>query len=319
MRNWNRMFMAAFFSVGLAPLAWAQHGHGEQGHEHGKAVEFKMPTTYAGAVGEIEHRLHEISELMASKQLAKVHAEADVIQKVAKVIGQLALKADSGVPQESVKEVNLAGKDLAAKFNAIDAAADSGDAAGTKAVYDEMVQLAGTLAKYVPKVYRCPMRCEGEKTYDKPGKCPECGMVVQDVKSHLDHEPKHGGVFFMTPDQKHHLEGTYSTSNEFRVYFYDEYTKPIPALRFAAEGEAWRAEGPVWSDGQEKAKAFRMHVGPQELYLTGQVDAAITFPVRIALHVDFKDGTKPPAFSFDFDQASQEPSGGKEQQGRDGQ
>ena len=25
-------------------------------------------------------------------------------------------------------------------------------------------------------VWACPMHCEGDKTYDKPGKCPVCGM-----------------------------------------------------------------------------------------------------------------------------------------------
>lgn len=29
--------------------------------------------------------------------------------------------------------------------------------------------------------YICPMRCEGNKTYDKPGKCPVCGMELQPV------------------------------------------------------------------------------------------------------------------------------------------
>jgi hypothetical protein len=24
--------------------------------------------------------------------------------------------------------------------------------------------------------YQCPMKCEGEKTYEEPGKCPQCGM-----------------------------------------------------------------------------------------------------------------------------------------------
>lgn len=26
--------------------------------------------------------------------------------------------------------------------------------------------------------YQCPMKCEGEKTYDKPGKCPLCNMQM---------------------------------------------------------------------------------------------------------------------------------------------
>ena len=26
--------------------------------------------------------------------------------------------------------------------------------------------------------YFCPMKCEGEKTYDKPGNCPVCNMKL---------------------------------------------------------------------------------------------------------------------------------------------
>ena len=28
-------------------------------------------------------------------------------------------------------------------------------------------------------VYQCPMDCEKGKTYDKPGKCPVCGMDLE--------------------------------------------------------------------------------------------------------------------------------------------
>src|ERR1044072_3786586 len=30
--------------------------------------------------------------------------------------------------------------------------------------------------------YQCPMKCEGEKTYDKAGKCPMCQMDMKEVK-----------------------------------------------------------------------------------------------------------------------------------------
>lgn len=30
--------------------------------------------------------------------------------------------------------------------------------------------------------YSCPMKCEGDKTYVKPGKCPECGMNLKKVE-----------------------------------------------------------------------------------------------------------------------------------------
>lgn len=47
--------------------------------------------------------------------------------------------------------------------------------------------LAGALAfsscgeeKYTK--YQCPMKCEQEKTYDKPGTCPVCGMKLKGIK-----------------------------------------------------------------------------------------------------------------------------------------
>ena len=30
--------------------------------------------------------------------------------------------------------------------------------------------------------YQCPMKCEGDKTYDKPGNCPVCQMELKEVK-----------------------------------------------------------------------------------------------------------------------------------------
>jgi Cu2+-exporting ATPase len=30
--------------------------------------------------------------------------------------------------------------------------------------------------------YQCPMKCEGDKTYDKPGKCPKCKMDLKKME-----------------------------------------------------------------------------------------------------------------------------------------
>ena len=30
--------------------------------------------------------------------------------------------------------------------------------------------------------YQCPMKCEGEKTYDKPGNCPLCQMEMKKIE-----------------------------------------------------------------------------------------------------------------------------------------
>ncbi|MBK8270639.1 MAG: hypothetical protein IPK83_20980 [Planctomycetes bacterium] len=217
------------------------------------------------------------------------------------MIGQLALKADSGVPKSAVKEVNIAGRSLAAKFDAIDKAGDSGDLAGTKKEFEEMVKLAEILDNYVPKVFACPMKCEGEKTYPAAGKCPKCGMAITQLKSHADHDAKHGGTFFMAPDNKHHLEGTISAKKEFRIYFYDEYTKPIEPGKFTAEGTAW-------TSGKDVDKPLKMTVGPKKEFLTGQVDEAIAFPIRVKLFIDFKDKEKPQVFDFEFTEPSKEPA-----------
>lgn len=283
----------------LVPMALAQHEHGG---EHGKPADFKMPTTYKAAVEEVQHRLHEISELIESKKLDDVHREAEVIQKVGNVIGQLALKADSGVPKTAIKEINKAGRELASKFDPIDKAGDSNDAAGTQKIYDEMVKLAAVLEKYAPKDYVCPMRCEGDKTYPAPGKCPVCGMKLQDVLSHMDHSPKHGGVFFMAPDQKHHLEGTISDQYELRIYFYDEYTKPILAEKFTGEGTL-RTKGP------ETQQEIKLSIEPGKKFLTAKPHRPIKFPVSAKIHIDFKDGKEPQVFDFDFDGPSKPPAG----------
>lgn len=36
--------------------------------------------------------------------------------------------------------------------------------------------------------YQCPMKCEGEKTYDKPGQCPVCKMDLEKVEGHKTQE-----------------------------------------------------------------------------------------------------------------------------------
>ncbi|MCF6334783.1 MAG: hypothetical protein L3J12_03475, partial [Spirochaetales bacterium] len=35
--------------------------------------------------------------------------------------------------------------------------------------------------------YKCPMSCEGDKTYEKPGSCPVCGMFLKAAGDEEDH------------------------------------------------------------------------------------------------------------------------------------
>ena len=122
--------------------------HAEGGH--GEPIEFSAPQTYAHAVEAIHGQLDKIESLMATGGLERVHAEAAVIRDIANGIGRLALKAGSGVPRDAVREINLTAKDLVATFGPIDQAGDSGNLAGTRIVYDQMVALFETLEKHAP-------------------------------------------------------------------------------------------------------------------------------------------------------------------------
>lgn len=51
-------------------------------------------------------------------------------------------------------------------------------------------------------LYYCPMHCEGDKVYDKPGSCPVCGMNLEKVPSTIKRGytcPMHPEVFSKTP------------------------------------------------------------------------------------------------------------------------
>ncbi|MBE9490726.1 MAG: hypothetical protein IMY67_10565 [Bacteroidetes bacterium] len=48
---------------------------------------------------------------------------------------------------------------------------------------EEVVEETIQEAEVAMATYQCPMKCEGEKTYDKPGQCPTCKMDLAEVKS----------------------------------------------------------------------------------------------------------------------------------------
>jgi len=39
--------------------------------------------------------------------------------------------------------------------------------------------------------YMCPMKCEGDKTYDKAGKCPKCGMNLKKMEGKKEDHKGH--------------------------------------------------------------------------------------------------------------------------------
>ena len=68
----------------------------------------------------------------------------------------------------------------------------------------------------------------GSEESVSPGACADGSAKTKTyaLRAHGNHNPQHGGLFFMASDNTHHLEGAYLSTGTFRMYFYDEFTKP---------------------------------------------------------------------------------------------
>ncbi len=64
-----------------------------------------------------------------------------------------------------------------------------------------------------------------------PAKAPAAPVATPVLRAgaHDDHDPKHGGILLMDANLYHHFEGTHAEPGVFRLYLYDDYTKPIDA------------------------------------------------------------------------------------------
>ena len=145
-------------------------------------------------------------------------------------------------------------------------------------------------------------RCPGSPTESlQPGKCPDGSAMTKNFtpRPHGNHNPQHGGQFFMAPDNWHHLEGTYPRAGVFRMYLYDDYTKPLP------RDQQQQVTAQVVVQGQ----SYPLALAPNGRYLEGKIGAA-TIPASMQAKVKFKTDSPQNVFDFTFDKYSKEPPPG---------
>jgi hypothetical protein len=135
-----------------------------------------------------------------------------------------------------------------------------------------------------------------------PGKCPICKrtlVATYTIRPHGDHNPRHGGSFFMVSNNWH-LEVTHPARSLFRLYIYDEYSRPFaPPGLTARITETTGAPGKVANVDIPFTKTAR---GYYEARLPG---AGV--PATIAARVRFEPTDKEYRFDFVFSDFSKEP------------
>ncbi len=159
----------------------AQNNHDEtakhdDAHSH---VEMKPAENFAAAIREIGERMKALKLLIDQDKLDDAHVQSDEIGALAKSLGALSLKPGSGVDKAQVKTMNKAGKLLAEISDALHDAVESQDSQGAKEAFEQMSLQFEVFLAIAPAKFFCPMHCEGDKTYDKPGECPVCHMALK--------------------------------------------------------------------------------------------------------------------------------------------
>ncbi len=172
------------------PMAAAEEEHeqkeGTEEHEQeeGKA---KIPDTVAGILAKVKAHEQELGKTIADKKLDKVHAGAFAIRDMVNALPD----KSQDLPAEKLAKVKANAKFVDDLARRLDESGDANDQAGTEANFQKLQGILKTLESLYPpdalkhaetrasahgSVYICPMH--PGVAFDKPGKCPTCGMTL---------------------------------------------------------------------------------------------------------------------------------------------
>ncbi|MBX3356634.1 MAG: hypothetical protein KF724_13130, partial [Phycisphaeraceae bacterium] len=149
------MVLISGLALSPAPSALAQHRHGgggqpghkDDGHSHGEVTK---AGSFADAALRIAADVRAMDAALTAGSIAGVSDKANAVATLARTLGALALAKDSGVPREKVREINLAGKELADAADNLHNIADGGDVAKSKAAFVPVKAAAVKVAALAP-------------------------------------------------------------------------------------------------------------------------------------------------------------------------
>ena len=116
-------------------------------------------------------------------------------------------------------------------------------------------------------------------------------------EAHQDHEPKHGGTFFMAMNSHHHLEGVLEAPGIFRVYLYDSHTAPL------SPDQMKQASGTVLVGESDNAPEIQFTLSRDGKTLEAALGGQARLPVTLTLLLRFPGmamDARPELFTFPF-------------------
>ena len=154
--------------------------------------------------------------------------------------------------------------------------------------------------------------CRGDAAeHLEPGLCGDGSPRIgkRTLRPHGNHNPKHGGQFFMAPDNWHHLEGILPGERVFRLYVYDDYARPLPPaeLRRVAGRVVTEETYDAATRESTDVRAFALRPSRDGSYLEARIDA-VALPKEMAAKVRLKADAPEYRFDFTFTQITREPA-----------
>jgi hypothetical protein len=164
----------------------------------------------------------------------------------------------------------------------------------------------------VPVTVSLTWSCRADSVeHVEPGLCTDGSPRIgrRALRPHGNHNPRHGGQFFMAPDNWHHLEGAYPGTRAFRLYVYDDYGRPLSADTLK-KVEARIVTKETFDPATRKTtehSAFPLRVARNQGYLEARIDTT-TLPAEMTAKVRFDRESDEHRFDFTFDAFTKEPA-----------
>jgi heavy metal-binding protein len=154
--------------------------------------------------------------------------------------------------------------------------------------------------------------CRNDPSVERidPGTCSDGTPMIarRTLRPHGNHNPQHGGQFFMAADNWHHLEGAYPRPGVFRLYLYDDYARPLPADRLKAI-RARVVTNEIFDPRTRtttEVEAFPLRLVREAEYLEARIERA-RFPLELTAKVKLDAGSDELRFDFTFTEPTRDP------------